>query len=296
MDKTLVAKGIYKSYKDLEVLKNLSITIEPSKIYGLIGRNGVGKTTLLSILTAQNTCNSGEITYNGEQVWENPEILKYLCFSRELSASTIGGYQNTNKVNYYLKAASMFFENWDTAYAERLLKEFGLNPKKKISQLSKGQTSMVTIIIALASCAPFTIFDEPTAGLDIVMRDKFYRLVLEDYTKTGRTFIISTHVIDEAASIFEEIIILDKGEIIEKAPTYDFLSEFALVTGHEDAVKRATSGLKTLQIQKLGKHSSSVVRGISENFHTDEDVDISPITLQKAFVALCGDGNLTGGE
>ncbi len=296
MDNTLIAKNIYKSYKENEVLKGLNLTIEPSKIYGLIGRNGVGKTTLLGILTAQNACNSGEITYKGEQVWENHNTLKDMCFSRELATSTVGGYQNTNTINFYLKAGSLFYESWDKEYAERLLKEFGLKKKKKISQLSKGQASMVTILIALASCAPLTIFDEPTAGLDIVMRDRFYKLVLEDYSKTGRTFIISTHVIDEATSIFEEVIILDKGVIIEKAPTDELLSQFAMISGHVDAVERATRGLTVLTKESLGKHTGVVVRGITENFQTNEDVDVTSLSLQRVFVALCGDSVLTGGE
>ena len=71
----LKAQGLYKSYKDKEVLHNLDLTIEPGKIYGLIGRNGAGKTTLLGILTAQNTKDRGEVTYDGQPVWENQAAL-----------------------------------------------------------------------------------------------------------------------------------------------------------------------------------------------------------------------------
>ena len=79
------------------------------------------------------------------------------------------------------------------------MKQFQLDPKKRINKLSKGMLSMVTIIVALASKADFTILDEPVAGLDVIAREKFYHLLLEEYENTDRTFVVSTHIIEEAA-------------------------------------------------------------------------------------------------
>ena len=78
--------------------------------------------------------------------------------------------------------------------------------------------SMVTILIALASRSPITILDEPAAGLDVVMRERFYQLLLDDFAQTGRTFLVSTHIIEEAASVFEQVIILDEGVSWKTAP------------------------------------------------------------------------------
>ena len=155
----LKAQGLYKSYKDKEVLHNLDLTIEPGKIYGLIGRNGAGKTTLLGILTAQNTKDRGEVTYDGQPVWENQAALDNICFSRELQPTLFSG-QNNLKIRHYLRSAAIYYPGWDREYAQRLLEEFKLDEKKKICQLSKGQMSMVTILIALASRSPITILDE----------------------------------------------------------------------------------------------------------------------------------------
>ena len=173
----LKAEGLCKSYGNTEVLHNLDLEIQPGKIYGLIGRNGAGKTTLLGILTAQNTKDSGAVTYGGEPVWENQKALDHICFSRELQATLFSGPNNL-KVKHYLRSAAIFYPNWDEEYAQRLVTEFKLDLKKKISQLSKGQMSMVTILIALASRADLTILDEPAAGLDVVMRERFYQLLL----------------------------------------------------------------------------------------------------------------------
>ena len=287
----LQAKGLCKSYKVKQVPKNLDITIEPGKIYGLIGRNGAGKTTLLGILTAQNTHDSGEVTYGGEPVWENPKALADLCFSRELQATLFYG-QNNLKVRHYLQAGATFYPRWDEEYARRLLKEFGVEEKKRVSQLSKGQLSMVTILIALASNAPITILDEPVAGLDVVARERFYQLLLEDYARTGRTFIISTHIIEEAASVFERVLILDDGRIIEDEETEELVDQFRYVSGAAEEVDRVCEGMTVVSERAMGRRKTAAVRDIAGRRAADlegmGDVDVSPLNLQNVFVALCG--------
>ena len=289
---TLKAQGLCKSYKDKEVLHNLDLTIEPGKIYGLIGRNGAGKTTLLGILTAQNTRDSGVVIYDGQPVWENQAALDDICFSRELQATLFSGPNNL-KVKHYLSAAAIYYSRWDQAYADRLLEEFRLEKKKKISQLSKGQMSMVTILIALASRAPVTILDEPAAGLDVVMRERFYALLLEDFSQTGRTFIVSTHIIEEAASVFERVIILDEGRIIENAPTDELIDQFRYVSGRDDEVDRVCNGLEVLSVHQMGRHKTVAVRGDAVKLAQalEGDVDVSPMNLRNVFVALCGHGD-----
>ena len=256
----LKAEGLCKSYGSKRVLEGLDLTIQPGRIYGLIGRNGAGKTTLLGILTGQNTKDSGQVTCDGEPVWENCRALEQICFSRELQPTLFSG-PNNQKVRYYLKSAAIFYPNWDQEYADRLLNEFQLEPKKKISQLSKGQMSMVTILIALASRAPITILDEPAAGLDVVMRERFYQLLLEDFAQTGRTFLVSTHIIEEAASVFEQVIILDQGRILENSPTEELVEQFRYISGREDVVDQACAGLEVLSVQQMGRHKTAAVRG-----------------------------------
>ena len=146
MNKVLSAQHITKSYGKKQVLHDVSLEIEPGVIYGLIGRNGAGKTTLLSILTAQNTWDAGTVTYGGEPVWENARALADICFSRELSPMMMFG-ENTYKVRDYLKAAATYYPHWYEAYAQKLVQRFGLETKKRISKLSKGMLSMVTIVL-----------------------------------------------------------------------------------------------------------------------------------------------------
>ena len=288
----LKAEDLSKSYGSKQVLQNLDLTIQPGKIYGLIGRNGAGKTTLLGILTAQNTKDKGEVTYSGQDVWENQAVLDHICFSRELQPTLFSG-QNSLKVRHYLHSAAIFYPNWDQAYADRLLEEFQLDPKKKVCQLSKGQMSMVTILIALASRAELTILDEPAAGLDVVMRERFYQLLLEDFAQTGRTFVVSTHIIEEAASVFEQVIILDQGRIVENAPTDELVEQFRYLSGRDDVVDQACAGLEVLSVRQMGRRKTAAVRGSAAQLKAaqEADVDVSPMNLQNVFVALCGHGD-----
>ncbi|MDO4323758.1 MAG: ABC transporter ATP-binding protein [Lachnospiraceae bacterium] len=284
----LTAKGIVKTYGSKNVLQDVNLTLESGKIYGLIGRNGAGKTTLLSILTAQNPASAGTVTFDGQPVWENPAVLEHLCFSRELNQMT-GSNANPMKVREYLRIAATFFPYWDREMEQRLVKEFDIDVKKRISKLSKGMLSMVTIIVALASKAEFTFLDEPVAGLDVVARERFYELLVEEFTETGRTFVVSTHIIEEAADVLEEVIIVDQGKILLKENTQELLERSFHISGHEDEVDRAAEGMNVYHEEHLGRSKGVTVllepgQRISEQY----DVTIQKISLQKLFVTLCG--------
>lgn len=284
----LVCENISKQYKKKEVLHDINLTIEQGKIYGLVGRNGAGKTTLLSIMTAQNPATSGTVTCDGMPVWENQKALDHLCFSRELNTLSVLG-PNTIKVKEYLQMARTYYPNWDSEMEKRLVAQFELNTKKKISKLSKGMLSMVTIIVALASKADITILDEPVAGLDVVARDDFYRLLLEEHEATGRTFIVSTHIIEEAANVFEEVIFLKDGEILLKEDTQDLLDRAVHVSGLAEEVDRACEGLEIHHVEQMGRSKGvTVLLSGDQQIPAGYDVTVQPVSLQNLFVALCG--------
>lgn len=286
---SMKCSGVTKYYGTKAVVKNLDLTLEKGKIYGLIGRNGAGKTTLLSMMAAQNPVSEGNVTLNGENIWENQEALHHICFSRELNPNVNQGGLSSMKVRDYLKTASWFYPNWDSRMAAELAEKFELDEKKKLGKLSKGMLSMVTIIVALASKADFTFLDEPVAGLDVVMREYFYRVLLEEYTQSGRTFVISTHIIEEAADVFEEVLILKKGELLLKENTTELLERAFYVSGLAETVDEVTRGLECHHEEKSGRAKSvTVLLGKEEKLPEGYDVSIQPLTLQNVFVALCG--------
>lgn len=286
--KILTAANLCKTYGRQTALDDVSLTLEPGHIYGLIGRNGAGKTTLLAGLTAQIPLDAGEVCYGGAPVWENETALGELCFSRELGgklAASIAGM----RVKDYLRAGRLFYPHWDEAYARELIKQFGLEEKKRLNALSKGMMSAVTIVLALASRAPVTMMDEPAAGLDVVAREDFYRLLLEDYAATGRTFVISTHILEEASTVFDRVLILKEGRLIEDCDADALLAQFCTVSGRDDVVAAACEGYAVLRTETLGRQTMCTVRAPAGAVAARGlDVDCGAVTLQQVFVALCG--------
>ena len=286
---SLELKKITKRYGKKTVLNSLDLTLEEGKIYGLVGRNGAGKTTMLSIASAQNPTTEGEILLDGETVWENQKSLNQICFSREM-VNTANNTASALKVKEYLKMAEMLFPYWDKEMAYRLVEEFELDEKQKIIKLSKGMQSMVTIIVALASKAKYTFLDEPAAGLDVVARENFYRILLDEYSESGRTFVISTHIIEEAADVFEEVIFLNKGKIILKENTEELLARCIHISGKAEDVDEIIKGKKAFHQEKLVR-SKGITLMLDEGEVFDKegkDVEVRPLNLQDVFVALCG--------
>ena len=286
---SLHCENIVKTYGGKDVLHDVTLDLKPGKIYGLIGRNGAGKTTLLSILSAQNPATRGTVTLDGEPVWEHRNSLAKICFSRELNANAESGIA-AMKAKEYLRIASTYYEDWDKALEERLVKLFDLNLKKKFGKMNKGMLSMITIIVALCSKAPYTFLDEPVAGLDVVAREQFYKLLLEEYTGSGRTFVVSTHIIEEAADVLEEVIILHEGRILLEENTQTFVDSAVHVSGKIEEVDAAVAGLDVHHTETVGR-SKGVTVFLKPGQKVDEsrDVSVQPVSLQRAFVALCGE-------
>ena len=286
---SLHCENIVKTYAGKDVLHDVTLDLQPGKIYGLIGRNGAGKTTLLSILSAQNPATKGTVTLDGEPVWERRNSLAKICFSRELNANAESGIA-AMKAKEYLRIASTYYEDWDKDLEERLVKLFDLNLKKKFGKMNKGMLSMITIIVALCSKAPYTFLDEPVAGLDVVAREQFYKLLLEEYSNSGRTFVVSTHIIEEAADVLEEVIILHEGKILLSADTQAFVDSAVHVSGKIEEVDAAVSGLEVHHTETVGR-SKGVTVFLKPGQKVDEsrDVSVQPVSLQRAFVALCGE-------
>ena len=286
---SLHCENIVKTYGGKDVLQDVTLDLKPGKIYGLIGRNGAGKTTLLSILAAQNPASRGTVTLDGEPVWENRKSLAKICFSRELNANAESGLA-AMKAKEYLRIAATYYDSWDKALEERLVKLFDLNVKKKLGKMSKGMLSMITIIVALCSQAPYTFLDEPVAGLDVVAREQFYKLLLEEYTETGRTFVVSTHIIEEASDILEEVIVLHEGKLLLMEETQALLDRVRHVSGKAEEVDAATAGLELHHTETVGR-SKGVTVFLQPGQSVDEtrDVSVQPVSLQRAFVALCGE-------
>lgn len=202
-------KQISKQFHNVSVLKDVSFQLKAGNIYALLGRNGAGKTTLLNCLCTKYLPDTGYIYVLEEEAYENEKVLKEICFmSDHLDCFEL------KKVKHILFYASCFYENWNQRLMERLLKLFEINTKESYASLSKGQQTAISIIIGLCSGCNIVLFDEIYSGLDAVARQQFYEILLEEQEKNPRTFLLSTHLIEEMAGLFDGILIINKGSLL----------------------------------------------------------------------------------
>src|SRR5690606_37429290 len=154
----------------------ITLTLEEGKIYGLLGRNGSGKTSLMSVLAAFRKQTSGQVRIDGEPVFENARVTSRISLTRETGETvTIGTGEEA------LSYAEVLRPNWDGEFARSLLDLFKINPKMSVKNMSRGQRSAIGIVVGLASRAPLTMFDEAHLGLDAPSRQFFYEQLLADY-------------------------------------------------------------------------------------------------------------------
>ncbi|WP_087975145.1 ABC transporter ATP-binding protein [Oceanobacillus rekensis] len=249
-------KNLTKKYKDNYALNNVSFTLNETKIYGLLGRNGAGKTTFMDILSGQILANSGEILIDGENPFDNQRLTESICLIKEGH-----NFKKDLKVKNVLKIYSFFYPNWDQELAEALIKEYNLHPESKVKTLSKGMESALGITVGLASKAPITVFDEPYIGLDAPSRKKFYEIMLEEYQETRRTIIFSTHLIDEVSLMFEEVLILREGSLVLQEESEILRDNTIAVSGKIEDVEDFLIGKEVIQKKQLAGMMTAYVYG-----------------------------------
>ena len=285
MTAVIEVKNLTKRYRDTLAVDDVSFSIEKDKIYGLLGRNGAGKTTVMSILTAQNFATSGEVRVLGESPYENARVLSRMCFVRESQK-----YPDDAVPLHAFRIARLFFPNWDQTLAERLIDDFQLPLKTRIKKLSRGQLSAVGVIIGLAARAEVTFFDEPYLGLDAVARQIFYDRLLEDYTEHPRTVILSSHLIDEVSNLIEKVLVIDRGRIVMDESTDAVRDRAANIVGDSAAVDAFVAGREVLHRESLGRVASVTVLGALTSADRAQlaaaGLDVTPVSLQQLIVRI----------
>ncbi|WP_205516881.1 ABC transporter ATP-binding protein [Paenibacillus sp. SYP-B3998] len=285
MPNIIEVKGLTKSYGKVTVIEDISFKIEANKIYGLLGRNGAGKTTIMHMITAQLFPTSGELKVFDESPFENRRVLSRICFIKESQK-----YPDNYQVVDVLEVAEALFPNWDREYAYALIEDFRLPLKRKMKKLSRGMLSSVGIVVGLASRAPLTIFDEPYLGLDAVARSMFYDRLLQDYTEYPRTIILSTHLIDEVSRLLEHVLVIDNGKLIMDEDAEELRGRACTVTGSADAVNTFIKGKEVLARTPFGALVSATVVGdldVSQRKQAERlGLELGAVSLQQLMVHL----------
>lgn len=289
MSVVLSCDKLTKRYGRTYALRNLDLQLEENVIYGLLGRNGAGKTTLLNAIAGGVFPNGGTIEVRGKKLGRG-ELPEDFCYIRE-NNKLFGGA----RVIEALRLAASFYPHWDWTLAHKLLQTFRLDPDRKIRQLSRGAGALVGNAIGLASRASLTIFDEPVLGLDVLMRDKFYKELVEDYANYPRTILLSTHLIDEIVPVAESVYIIDDGSILLHDEMERIRMSAFTVRGNSEAVTSFTAGKRVLYTEAYGHGTFAAIYDKLDERDMQKarrmDISIESLSLQKFFSYLIEGGH-----
>lgn len=195
-----------KSFGNKQILKDVNLTIPRGKIIGLLGKNGMGKSTLIKLINDLLTPTSGEVLVNGKKVGiDSKKIISYLPERTYLDKSMT--------VDKTIKYFGEFYDNFDSEKARKLFKDLELDTTQKLSKMSKGMQEKVQLVLVMSRKADLYILDEPLGGVDPATRDYILDTILSNFDE-GASVIISTHLISDIERILDEVIFIDKGKII----------------------------------------------------------------------------------
>ena len=247
-----------------DVLTNLSLSIEPGAIYGLLGLNGEGKSTLLHLMAGVLTPNAGNITIDDVDVrLRRPSTLsKLFIVPEEFSLPEIS-------LENYVRINAPLYPNFNRDDMERYLKEFGLNSNINLKGLSMGQKKKVFISFALAANTPVMLMDEPTNGLDIPGKSTF-RKVISMAASDDRTIIISTHQVRDIDKLLDHIIVMFNHKLLLNEPLSEISRRLAFVESND------------AELVEKALYCQSSVAGKSLVLPNDNDDD-SEVNLETLF-------------
>lgn len=278
----LQVSHLSKSYGRVDALHDVSLEFDETGIYGLFGRNGAGKTTLLDIVASRIFPDHGQVTISGQDISKHSSAVADNCcympekhyFPANLKAKTL------------LSFARESFSNYSIETEERLIDTFSFDTNKKYKALSRGYQSIFRIILGLASNARITILDEPVLGLDAVARDRFYQQLIEEFARNPRLFIVSTHLIEESADLFNQAIIIHNGTVVIQGEVDELLSQYYYASGRIDKVNAFAENRTVLGSRHVNNLKTIVVQGDLHEVVSIPGLQFSPLSIQNLFIHL----------
>lgn len=281
---TLSIQHLTKTYRDKAALNDVTLTIEPHTIYGLLGRNGAGKSTLLNMINNRSLPTKGKIELNQQNVIDNEKALRHLYLMSEDNL-----YPSTMKIKDMFKISEAFYGSFDWELAEKMRTDFDLPIKKQVRKLSTGYRSIAKLIVALCVPCDYIFLDEPVLGLDANHRELFYSFLLESYEVRPRTFVISTHLIEEISHLLEEVIIVDRGRIKQQASIDAILTSAKIISGPKEDLLPLMDTLPVIGKEELGNLLTLYTQGtLADNL--PDTITVKPLPLQQYFIQLTQKG------
>ncbi len=239
----LIMEDVVRSFDGRPVLRGVSGRVEAGKVVGLLGRNGEGKSTLLSILLDMLEPDSGRFEVLGRAPSGDGEIRQFVGFVPERPV-----FHDFMSVAEVLSFRSRFFRRWNPARAGALAKRLGLEPATRIAGASKGTLGKLAWVCAAAHDPELYLLDEPTSGLDALVRDEVLAALIGELSEAGRTVLVTSHHMEEMAGLLDEVWVMAGGRIAARHDADSLRREACLVTGRLREGARLPEGLTAVAL------------------------------------------------
>ena len=284
----LQVKNVTKCFGDFKALDNLTMTVPRGTVYGLVGPNGAGKSTAIRLLTGVYTPDRGEITMDGQPIYENTAVKERIGYIPDEIF-----YFPSTTLEDMRKYYRGLYPKFDDALFERLYEIFDLPKKTPLRRFSKGMQKQAAFHLAICCRPEVLILDEPVDGLDPVMRRQVWSLILSDVAEHGTTVLISSHNLRELEDICDHVGIMDHGRmLLEKS-----LADMQGSTVKLQLVGALPEGLDVLHESKSGRLATYIIRGgaaeVSEAVAAGNPAyfDVLPLSLEEIFIYELGGVN-----
>ncbi|MBN9308069.1 MAG: ABC transporter ATP-binding protein [Devosia sp.] len=273
------ARGLRKRFGRNEILHGLDFDIPAGRIYGLVGHNGAGKTTTLNALLGL-TSYEGTVRVLGEDPYQKrAQLMENVAF-----ISDVASLPRFLRVRELFALLTNIHPSFDPQKARGFLEGTDVKMEARIKNLSKGMIAQLHLAVVMAINARLLVLDEPTLGLDITYRKRFYRRLLEDYMTEERTLLITTHQVDEIEFMLSDIMFIREGELILHMQMETVSTKFAQVIVKPDQLAAATALGPIYSETRFGQ-TAMVFDGV-ERDRLAELGEVSTPTLSDLFVAL----------
>jgi ABC-2 type transport system ATP-binding protein len=292
MDQPVVeVTGLSRSFGQKSALEDVSLSAVPGQVYGLVGANGAGKTTLLKHLLGLLRATTGSVRVFGLDPVRDPvgvlTRVGYLSEEHELP--------EWMRIDELMRYTQAYHPTWDDAYACELLETFALDPRKKIKELSKGMRAQAGLIAAVAHRPELLILDEPSSGLDAVVRRDILDAIVRAVADDGRTVIFSSHLLDEVERMSDHVTMIDRGRVALSGGLDEVRSAYQRSrVRFAENLERPPALETVLAIEGGGRSWSVVHTGPAERFRHSvqarggEIVESRGATLEEIFLARAG--------
>ncbi|AKR56317.1 ABC transporter ATP-binding protein [Youhaiella tibetensis] len=273
------ARGLRKHFGKTEVLHGLDFDIPPGRIYGLIGHNGAGKTTTLNALLGLTSA-EGTIRVLGKDPFAHrAELMENVAF-----ISDVASLPRFLRVRELFALLTNIHPNFDQQKARTFLEGTDVKMEAKIKQLSKGMIAQLHLAVVMAIDAKLLVLDEPTLGLDITYRKRFYRRLLEDYMTEERTLLITTHQVDEIEFMLSDIMFIRDGDLVLHMQMETVSGKYAQLIVGPDHLEAARALRPIYEETRFGQ-TAMVFDGVDRS-ELEALGQVSTPTLSDLFVAL----------